>query len=145
MADSIAVMDSGCIEVCGSKHDVFKNPLTRSAAVLTGCKNISRIKKMENGNVFALDWGIELNTGYGFADAEYVGIRMHSIQTGIGENHFRCKVIETIENTFSFTVMLSPINGMGRIGWELDKETWLSMRADELDVYFPPESIMPLK
>ena len=147
MADCIAVINNGRVEAPGSKSEVFKNPQTRAGAALTGCKNISRIEHREVGRIFAADWGIELTVNSSFVDAEYVGIRMHSISAENGINGFRCRVVEEIENPFSYTVMLRPkcAQSGNAIGWELDKDKWLSMRAEELDVYFSEDSLLPLK
>ena len=147
MADSIAVINAGRVEAFGGKHEVFKNPQTRTSAMLTGCKNISRIESREDGHIFAADWGIYLAANAGFESAEYVGLRMHSIYAGSGVNSFKCNVVEEIENPFSYTIMLRPIGAKeGKsIGWEMDKEKWHAIRSDEIEVCFPEESLLPLK
>ncbi len=147
MADSIAVMNDGRVEAFGSKAQVFKQPETRAGAMLTGCKNISRIEKKGEGRIYASDWGIELAVTQPLEDISYVGIRMHYIRAGEGENTFRCRVVDEIENPFSITVMLRPVNAEAGIpiGWEMDKAVWRAMRADELDVSFPNDSLLMLK
>ena len=77
-----------------------------------------------------------------------VGIRMHAVQPGPGENAFRCRVAEVIENPFSVTVMLWPVNageGKTAIGWEMEKPVWQRLAAREITVHLPPESILQLK
>ena len=147
MADSIAVINAGNVEAFGGKHEVFKNPKTRTAAMLTGCKNISRIENRGDGHIFAADWGIELAASNCFVSAEYAGLRMHSIYEGRGLNSFKCHVVEEIENPFSYTIMLRPVVAKeGKaIGWEMDKEKWRAIRSDEIEVCFPEESLLPLK
>ena len=46
LCDSIAVLHNGQLEVIGKTADVFAQPQTRAAAVLTGCKNIAAAKKL---------------------------------------------------------------------------------------------------
>ena len=147
MADSIAVMHEGRVEALGAKNEVFKNPETKNGAILTGCKNISRVDSRGEGRIFAAEWGIELSVNKNFDQANYVGLRMHSIYAGSGTNSFRCRVVEEIENPFSYTIMLVPLLAEGgkAIGWELDKEEWYALRADELDICFPEEGLLPLK
>ena len=147
MADSIAVMHEGRVEALGAKSEVFKNPETKNGAILTGCKNISRIENRGEGCIFAAEWGIELSVNKYFDQANYVGLRMHSIYAGSGTNSFRCRVVEEIENPFSYTIMLVPLTAEGgkAIGWELDKDEWHAIRADELDICFPEEGLLPLK
>lgn len=147
MSDSIAVINNGCVEAFGSKENVFSNPETKTGAMLTGCKNISRAEKLGAGRIYAVDWGVELNISRDMPEMKYVGIRMHSVCLDKGENTFRCRVVEEIENPFSFTVMLRPVGtDKGEpIGWEMDKEVWRSIRAEELEVCFPDESLLLLK
>ena len=147
MSDRIAVMDEGRIETIGSRDAVFHAPQTRKAAMLTGCKNISTIERLENGRIRAIDWDMVLDLP-NLPDAiRAIGIRMHDIRPGPGEHTFRCKVVEEIENPFSYTVMLRPMNSRcsGSIGWELDKEHWRTLRSEEVTISLPPESLLFLQ
>ena len=146
MSHRIAVMDKGRIDTIGSRKAVFSDPQTRSGAVLTGCKNISAIRYEENGMVWAADWGIRLKVPLLTRDATAIGIRMHSIRQGSGANCFRCHVEEEIENPFSYTIMLLPLDARGGvpIGWELGKEEWERIRAEEVEICLPPEAILAL-
>ena len=147
MADSIAVMGNGRIEVCGEKKTVFAAPLTKNAAMLTGCKNISALKSLGKDRVAALDWGIELAVNDIVGAANYVGIRMHDLRPGKGENSIRCRVVEELENPFSITLMLRPVGAENAvpIGWETGKEIWDQLRQEELDICLPPESLLLLE
>lgn len=147
MADSIAIMADGQVQTSGRKKEVFAKPQTRSGAALTGCKNISTIQILANNQVAALDWGITLNVNPLPPDVTAIGIRMHDICLGPGPNGFRCRVVEEIENPFSYTILLRPLNRMGTvpIGFEIDKEIWKNIRAEELDVSLPPEALLLLK
>lgn len=146
MADSIAVMSGGRLDVCGEKKAVFAAPATRAGAVLTGCKNISAVRWVGKDRVYAADWGMELSVKGAAGTERYVGIRMHDVRAGGEENVTRCRVAEVIENPFSVTILLRP---SGRedtvpIGWETEKQTWETLRADELDVCLPAESLLLL-
>ena len=147
LSDSIAIMDAGTIEVTGTKAQVFREPVTRKGAILTGCKNISGIEVLENGQVWATDWGIPLELPHIPAGINAVGIRMHDIRPGPGRNEFRCRVVEEIENPFSYTLMLRPLQGSasGLIGWETDKENWKTIRSQEIGISLPPEDLLLLK
>lgn len=147
MSDSIAVMDGGLIQRFGKKTDVFAQPGTRKAAILTGCKNISAIEKLGEDEIFASDWGLKLKLRQRVEAATSVGIRMHDLALGNGVNSFRCEVVEEIENPFSYTIMLRPVGAANAkpIGWELDKDKWRSIRANELEICFPQEALLLLK
>lgn len=147
MADRIAVMDHGQIEVCGDKKAVFDAPRTKTGAVLTGCKNISAIRRLGESRIHAVDWGMELSVQGGFENAVFAGIRMHCLRPGEGENSVLCRVVEEIENPFSYTIMLRPVGSEETVpvGWETDKATWESMRQETLPICLPEESLIPLE
>ena len=147
LSDSIAVVSDGSIDAVGSKSEVFHNPQTRMGAMLTGCKNISQLERLENGKIRATDWDMELEIPELPPEATAVGIRMHDIRLGPGRNGFRCRVVEEIENPFSYTILLQRVNSTGAspIGWELEKAVWNKLRAPEIGVCLPPEALLLLK
>lgn len=144
LSDKIAVMNEGGIETFGEKTAVFARPSTRSAAILTGCKNISPIQKLGQRRLLALDWGMELETAEDIGDARYLGIRMHDLCFGPGENAFLCRLVSETENPFSYTLMF--VNGSGSpVGLETDKSVWESLRCGETYIRLPPEKCILLK
>lgn len=147
LSDSIAIIHGGKIETIGTKKEVFRAPHTRNGAILTGCKNVSPIKKLSERRVLALDWNMELDLDEDVGDASFVGIRMHDICEKGDTNVFRCDIIEEIENPFSFTIMLrrQGCGGYSCVGWEMEKELWQKLKADPIDICLPPQSILLLK
>ena len=147
LSDSIAILDNGKIEVFGTKKEVFSNPRTIQGAMLTGCKNISHLEMLESGAAWATDWDMELEIPGMTPETSAVGIRMHDIRPGPGKNGFRCRVVEEIENPFSYTIMLQPFGSTDAcpIGWELEKAVWNRLRAPEVGVCLPPEALLLLK
>ena len=89
---------------------MFSDPGTRAACLLTGCKNVSPIRRLDENHAEATDWGITLELAL-HEGTDAVGIRMHSICPGPGKNAILCRVAEVIENPFSVTVMLRPETG----------------------------------
>lgn len=147
MSDSIAVMENGTIQAVGEKHTVFHAPQTRSGAILTGCKNISAIQRLDNGQILATDWGLPLSLPSLPEEITALGIRMHDLSLAPGENQFRFRVVEVIENPFSDTVLLEPcdVPSPGRIGWETDKATWQAVKQREITLSLPLEALLLLK
>ncbi len=148
LADSIAVMEQGRITAAGEKHEIFLAPGTRGAAALTGCKNISRVSRLETGKLCALDWAMEL-TAPGFPEnAKWVGIRMHDVQPGPGENQVECLVDACVENPFSYVVALRPV-GQDKspepLRMELSKEVWRRIARKRLTVSLPAKALLPLQ
>ena len=74
----------------------------------------------------------------------FVGIRMHDIRPGEGENSVSCRVVSVTENPFSVTVFLLPEGAETTIGWELDKAAWRAIAAETVTVCFPEDALMPL-
>ena len=70
------------------------------------------------------------------------------ILPGEGENTFRCRVTEVIENPFDFTVMLRPLAAPADaepLGWEMEKPVWQRLRGDEVTVHIPADAILQLR
>ena len=151
LSSRVAIVNDGHVEALDENHAVFSDPKTRSGAVLTGCKNISRAERRSGGRVYAVDWGMELAAQGSLPNPAYVGIRMHDIRplrTGeAAENACWCRVEEVIENPFSYTVMLRPegVDVAQLIGWETEKSAWRRWQAERLRVQLPPEAILLLK
>ena len=147
MSDSIAIMDGGEIQVIGPRHDVFRNPRTRKGAILTGCKNISDIERLDDGYVWATDWDMEFYLPNLPPEITAVGVRMKSIRPGPGDNAVRCQVLEVNENPFSYTVMLESVlsPAVVPLGWELPKQDWEAIKTNEITIHIPREAIFLLR
>lgn len=59
LADSVAVIHDGLISTIDSTQELFNNPKTLQAAILTGC-NVSRLKKISDNQFLAVDWNTTL-------------------------------------------------------------------------------------
>jgi len=144
MSDKVAVMGTGTIETFGTGAQVFRNPQTRTAAMLTGCRNISSVVHRK-GETVAEDWGVVLEAGQIPKDVHAVGIRMHDVRPAPGKNTCRCRVVNETENAFSYIVLLQPLGGTGVISWELEKTQWNMLRAPEVEISLPPEALLMLR
>lgn len=149
LSDSIAIMKDGIIEVIGNRKEVFHNPKTKSGAILTGCKNISQAQMVDSEHVYANDWDLILRVPGVTPNVKYVGIRTHDVCTEMGrdENRIDCRVAGEIENPFSYTIMLCPMdkNGKTQIGVQMDKSVWEKMRGEQITICIPSDDILLLK
>ena len=59
---NISIIEKGKSILLGDTKEIFKNPKIKEAAILTGCKNISRCKVLSENKIHALDWDIVLET-----------------------------------------------------------------------------------
>ncbi|MCR5324980.1 MAG: ATP-binding cassette domain-containing protein [Lachnospiraceae bacterium] len=179
ITEKLVIMNNGRIEVYGDKKEVFAAPLTRNAAILTGCKNVAKAAISADGVAEIPEWGISLKipkdhavmtlNAYNaihsdnknrtanavtsvetgscdpFDNISYIGVRMHDILPGHGENEQALAVSSVIENPFSYTVMLSAGEECRAIGMELDKPSWEKLRDDRITVRIPSEAILLLR
>ena len=118
ISDRIAVLDSGRIESINDKQTLFNKPTNLNTAIITGCKNISKVRKIDEDFVYAIDWDLILRCDDKFEkDTEYIGIHTTSIDIGISkkeattsfcaENEYILKIIHKIQNIFTTIFILS--------------------------------------
>ncbi len=133
MCDEILVLARGRVAAFGPKEEIFRHPPTAEVARLTGCKNISRARPVEEGAVEALDWGVRLEVHQPPAKARQVGIRANHIsfvdEPG-GVNVFPCTLVESTETPFRRTLYLR-LQGENSSGGQLQAEI-LKYRWEEL-------------
>lgn len=146
LSHRIAVMHQGQVDIYGTRDEVFADPKTRNACMLTGCKNISPIRKIDDHHVLALDWDLTLETEKEVKDAAYIGIRHHDTNGMSSRNTFLCDVTSVVENPFSMTVMLRLAGhpDARSFGWELGKEQWSRIQAGQVEIHIPAGSVMLL-
>lgn len=116
LSEKIAVMNRGKIDSIGDKKEIFENPKTSSAAILTGYKNISVAKKISEDKIFAIDWQITLTTNKKIPDdLKFIGIRSDFLENVSieGENIFPVEVVKKIEDKFLNIFMLKIKNSEG--------------------------------
>ena len=147
MSDRVAIVENGSVTAAGTNREVFTAPITRGGASLTGCKFISSVEAVGPNKVRALDWGLELEIPGAADGITAVGVRMHDIRLGPGENHFHCRVVEEIENPFSYTLMLRPVDCPegNPFGWTVNRETWNQNKSQEVEIHIPKDVILLLR
>ncbi len=146
----IAVYDSGHIDALDEKHEVFRNPKTYRAALLTGCKNFSTISDLRyHDNVttfYANDWGISLQIP-GNQSGTMVGIRGHSISLSPHKDIdvYEMEITEVIEDTFEYVFLLkkSGFNGTP-IHWIVSKQSIDNVPHGLVSVKITQEALMLL-
>jgi molybdate transport system ATP-binding protein len=147
---SVCVLTEGRSEPKETVRRLMEAPGTVSAALLSGCKNISRAERLDGHTLRCADWGVTLRTAVEAPEnVSAAGVRAHHLIPGAaGENDVPCAVVRVIDDTFSTVVMLAtPGGSTGRalLRLELDKERWAALGGPErLTVHVPPEQVMAL-
>ncbi|MGI6686232.1 MAG: sulfate/molybdate ABC transporter ATP-binding protein [Bacillota bacterium] len=132
LCDMVAVLYNGKLDTICSKNELFEIPRTVAVAQLIGCKNLSRIQRLGEHRVFAVDWGVELETGRAVPEtAGNIGFFGHYIRPARAEekNTIACRVLRVVEDNFSTIAILKPegvsgIEDYSKILWEMDKAAW---------------------
>lgn len=110
ICDRIAVLNNGKIEEINHKENLFNNPKTLNTAMLIGCRNISRIEKISENKIYAIDWNLELACNNVVNDnMKYIGIHTENINLcsdNESVNNFRLNIVDIIRNLHSYTLVL---------------------------------------
>lgn len=154
MTDRIAVMEDGQILDIQPKEELFKNPASLAATLLTGCKNASKLQAEPDGGYTATDWGIRLSASPEGKTYKYAAFRAHYFQVvpAVEEtNVLECRILRVIEDTFSTVVLFCNVNRTGEgarevLTYELPKERWQELKSTEtLYLKMPTEQIIWLE
>lgn len=164
LCDQACVMDQGKAGSVIPVKKLFEAPVSKAAALLSGCKNYSRGHRTGPCEVFAEDWGITLfykgNMPESFC---HIGVRSHYLHPVPSEkakgavNTFFCEILQIVEDVFSMVIMLCPAGEgfradqrEGRLRVEVTKEFWEEFCRQEdltegLWVHVEPEDVMLLE
>ena len=77
-SEELLVIDNGQTICSGNTKELFDRPVRKEAAVITGCKNIVDVRKIDNHSLFIPEWNITLNLEQSVEDEiSWIGIRAH--------------------------------------------------------------------
>ena len=90
-SEELLIMDQGKPVIYGETKEIFAKPVYKEAAKLTGCKNFSRIKRVDAHTAEILDWGITLHTNQEIDEqATWFGYRAHDFVPVWGKRKENC-------------------------------------------------------
>lgn len=164
-SEELLIVDAGHVIRQGATREVFSNPGTRSAAVLTGCKNFSRAERIDDHHVRATDWGITVETervlpegirDLGFRAHQFKPVYMRDEETLASrtpqklKNAVRCNVVSQAQLQFERNYYIDPESSDGDgslITWLVQRELWPMLDEKGLPDYLvmPEEDFLFLK
>ena len=169
LCDTVCVVSSGASEPKLTISQLFSAPDTLSAALISGCKNVSRARVVGERLLACDDWGVTLEASREVApDVTHAGVRAHYLRVvSVGEgrawsvpadgmatsavgNLIGCVVDRVIDSTFSTIVMLATPGG-ARLRYELEKDEWAALESRGarpgacLTMAIDPSAVMPLR
>ena len=154
MCDTVCVLDRGRSDAKVGVRELFASPATLAAALISGCKNVSRARVAGPGLLMCDDWGVTLETSLPVSEGvTHVGIRAHYFQahaagdgaaSAAGGNAIPCTVERVIDSTFSMIVMARTPGGAS-LRYECEKDAWAALgNPVQLVLVAPPQTVMPL-
>jgi len=149
------VINEGHSEPVKTVSEFFDAPPTLAAAILSGCKNFSRIEIIDSRRLRASDWNMTFTSAHLIPDeARYVGVRAHYLipvaERERDENTMRAEIIEVRDDVFSAIITVRPNetkseSNFAVIRIELSKELAKNYRAGEtIYLKVAPSDVMPL-
>ena len=142
------IMDAGQVLRTGAMKDVFTDPRSRTAARLTGCKNILPCVKIGPHSVRLVGWKTELHLAAAVPDDIGAGgIRAHDFNpcAAEAENALPVRVVSSSENPFDWNLICTAPDGESRLWWKVSKANLASPEPPApAFLAAPPETIMPL-
>jgi molybdate transport system ATP-binding protein len=150
LCGELLIMDRGRALKKGKTGELFRNPGLVAAARLTGCKNISPVKRTGEREIFALRWGLTLRTALPVGDdITHVGIRAHDFTPAGNESYNRIRLAlsrrsgEPFETAVIFTnAAAKKPEEKNEIWWKYSK--YLNYHKVE-DLFISPEFLLLLR
>lgn len=118
-AEEVIMLQEGKVIGQGETKEVFRQPKNRQAAILTGCKNIAKAKKIGEHSIFIEDWGLELTMKQEIPEKlSAIGYRAHDfipLFFGGEENSVSVQLLSKAELPFEQNFYFKPEKGEGEI------------------------------
>ena len=151
VCDKIIVFGGGKAKDIRDKNKLFEAPQSLAEAKLTGCKNISKAKKLDNNFIFAEGWNLKLKCLEEVKDnINYIAIRSHNIKLCKNEeeeNVFEVLIENIVENPFDYTLYIRSIdlNKSDLINFTISKEEMVFDIKEKIKVKFEPQYLFTFK
>lgn len=146
LTDRIAVMEKGRIVGIQEKHELFENPKTLAAALLTGVRNISPLEKADDGSLLAVDWGVKLKSDSPQADvARYAGFHEQCFEAADHMEEFNvihCNIKRVVEDRDCMMIQFTGDDKEKVLTYAVDKEKWPALSGRGLYLRMPQDKIM---
>jgi molybdate transport system ATP-binding protein len=105
MCQNIALIDSGKLIAYKETKQLFANPESRQAAILTGCKNVVDAKKTGEHSIYVPAWDVHFTTSEPVRDGLCaVAVRAHHFDPETAQNRHPVFVVDETESPFEYKV-----------------------------------------
>lgn len=126
MSSQICCMRDGQTETQMERDRFFRFPQTKTAAILSGCKNVSEVF-IEGGRVRVPAWNLEYTGSFPAGPKpNYLGIRAHSFSREITEKDDLCIPVfdaHIVEDPFEWTIFFKTSADGRTLQWKTPKQS----------------------
>ncbi len=152
-SEELIIIEKGKMVIHGRTEDLFENPVYKEAAKLTGCKNFSKIKRLDARTAEICDWGITLHLKKTVPpEASCIGFRAHDFIPVWGsrpENSICMKPAYEAQLPFEHNYYLQPGGNSSAqpVCWFVQRDRMPEMKERGLPDYLvlPEDKIMFLR
>lgn len=151
--DRIAVIEKGHVMEVSTGNNLVNNPQSAASIKLSGCKNATPARRINDHRVFLPAWGIEVETDKPVQEnLTCMGVRAFFLEQAKepGRNTYRVRVVRTSDSRFDRSALLEFLDREPGADKAVDQtenemkylEQHLFWRIDKLKV---PEEKLPVK
>lgn len=146
LCSQLCVMENGRIVRSGATKAVFADPRSEAAARLTGCKNISPARKIDDQTVEASAWGLRFTTSQPVPDdLRAIGLRAHYFHPRASANRANVQWVGELEEPFEW-ILLFRYAGQNEnsppLWWRMPKDRKPAALPDIIGI--APENVLLL-
>ena len=146
LCSQLCVMENGRIVRSGATKAVFADPRSEAAARLTGCKNISPARKIDDRTVEASAWWLRFTTAQPVPDdLRAIGVRAHYFHPRASANRANVQWVGELEEPFEW-ILLFRYAGQNEntppLWWRMPKDRKPAALPDIIGI--APENVLLL-
>ena len=146
LSERIAIIDGGRVIAHKGTKELFADPESRQAALITGCKNVVDARKAGEYEVEVPQWGVRLATAKPIRDGLCaIGIRAHYFNPRSSQNCFPIRPTGEMEEPFEYIMQFryeGQTEGTPDVWWRTPKYRKGDRNPDKLGV--APVNVLPL-
>ena len=153
LCDRVCVLSKGKSDPAEPVKELFANPGSLAAALLSGCKNTSPARRLSDHELYAEEWGIRLRSARVIPEnLKYVGIRAKDLRISGGSpagNVVKCRVDRVTEEPFYSIYTLIPeteekIPAKRWIRMDVEKHQSFRPEGDWVEIEITEENLLLL-
>lgn len=146
LCGQLCVMEDGRVVRDGATKAVFADPRSETAARLTGCKNITPARKIDERTVEAPAWGLRFTAAQPVPDdLRAIGLRAHYFHARAAANRANVQWVGELEEPFEW-ILLFRYAGQDEtaspLWWRMPKDRKPAALPDVLGI--APENVLLL-